>query len=75
MSESKHGTASHMASQSDLLMLGKMFTLFVGFHFQIYQARTIGVDQMYLELRENRSVKTLLDSVYGFTKKWLRIDW
>jgi O-antigen/teichoic acid export membrane protein len=98
MSKSKPGTASRMASQSGLLMLGNMFTLFVGFPFQIYLARTLGADQLgtfglfeviaqaagtlfgfglattlvrfipqHLELREHRSVKTLLGSVYGFT--------
>lgn len=46
MSESKPGTASRMASQSGLLMLGNMFTLFVGFPFQIYLARTLGAEQL-----------------------------
>lgn len=46
MSASRPGTASRMASQSGLLMLGNMFTLFVGFPFQIFLARTLGADQL-----------------------------
>jgi len=46
MSEGKPGVASRMAGQSGLLMLGNMFTLFVGFPFQIYLAKTLGADQL-----------------------------
>lgn len=46
MSESKPGIASRMAGQSGLLMFGNMFTLFVGFPFQIYLAKTLGADQL-----------------------------
>lgn len=46
MSVCKPGTASSLASQSGLLMLGNIFTLFVGFPFQIYLARSLGADQL-----------------------------
>lgn len=46
MSESRPGIASRMAGQPGLLMLGNMFTLFVGFPFQIYLAKTLGADQL-----------------------------
>jgi O-antigen/teichoic acid export membrane protein len=46
MSESKPGIASRLASQSGLVMLGNIFTLLVGFPFQIYLARKLGVNQL-----------------------------
>jgi len=46
MTQSKPGTASKLASQSGLLVIGNMFTLFVGFPFQIYLARSLGADQL-----------------------------
>lgn len=46
MSEDRSRIASRMAGQSGLLMLGNMFTLFVGFPFQIYLAKTLGADQL-----------------------------
>lgn len=98
MSESKPGTVSSLASQSGLLMLGNIFTLFLGFPFQIYLARKLGADQLgvfglfeviaqaagtlfgfglattlvrfiphHLALQEDRCVKTLLSTVFGFT--------
>lgn len=45
MSESKPGIASRMANQSGLVMLGNLFTLFVGIPFQIFLARTLGAEQ------------------------------
>jgi len=98
MTQDRPGVASRVASQSGLLMLGNMFTMFVGFPFQIYLARKLGADQLgafglfeviaqtagtvfafglattlvrfiphHLELQENRSIKALIGSVYGFT--------
>ncbi|HSV77742.1 MAG TPA: oligosaccharide flippase family protein [Ramlibacter sp.] len=46
MTQAAAGTASRMASQSGLLMLGNMFTLLVGFPFQIYLARMLGAQQL-----------------------------
>lgn len=46
MSESRPGIASRLASQSGLVMLGNMFTLLVGFPFQIYLARALGAHQL-----------------------------
>lgn len=46
MSESRLGIASRLASQSGLVMLGNLFTLFVGIPLQIYLARTLGAEQL-----------------------------
>lgn len=46
MSVLTHGIASRLVSQSGLVMLGNMFTLIVGFPFQIYIARKLGADQL-----------------------------
>lgn len=46
MSQSRPSIAARLASQSGLVMLGNMFTLFAGFPFQIYLARTLGADQL-----------------------------
>lgn len=46
MSEGRPGIASRLASQSGLVMLGNLFTLGVGFPFQIYIAKSLGADQL-----------------------------
>jgi len=46
MSQSRPEIALRLASQSGLVMLGNVFTLFVGFPFQIYLARALGADQL-----------------------------
>lgn len=46
MSKSEPGIVSRLAGQSGLVMLGNMFTLLVGFPFQIYLAHQLGAHQL-----------------------------
>lgn len=46
MTKYKPGVASRLAGQSGLVMLGNVFTLLVGFPFQIYLARKLGAEQL-----------------------------
>jgi stage V sporulation protein B len=59
-----------LAGQSGLIMLGNLFTLFVGFPFQIYLAKTLGAEQLgALGLFEAiaQTVGPLLGFGLGFT--------
>ena len=70
MTAGKPSIVKRLAGQSSLIMLGNLFTLFVGFPFQIYLAKTLGVEQLgALGLFEAiaQTVGPLLGFGLGFT--------
>lgn len=70
MSSGKPSIVKRLAGQSGLIMLGNLFTLFVGFPFQIYLAKTLGAEQLgALGLFEAiaQTVGPLLGFGLGFT--------